>query len=1029
VPAGLIRFNVSTGQHVRYTHSRTDPRSLGSDDNLSLLTDRTGVVWVGSFSYGLSKFDPASGGFVHFRHDDEDALSLAGEVAWSVYEDRDSVLWVGTLSGDGTNALNRVDLETGRVRRFEYDASDRSSLPDGTVFGVLRDSRGSLWIGASGDDGGLARLDEAAGRFTRFQHEAGNARTLSGNDVAWITEDADGILWVGTLNSGLNRFEPRTGTVTRFRHDPDDPRTLGSDEVTHVVQDRAGRIWIATWGGGVCLLEPQDEFRCIRNDLDDPGSIASDFVNAIHERAEEPGVLWLGLSGGGLGRLDTQTGQVRGWTVADGLPNNVVYGILEDDHGHLWLSTNNGLSRFDVPSEQFRNYGLDNGLPFLEFSAGAFHRGRSGRLYFGGLGIAAFRPENLRENTVPPPVLLTDFRLFNEPVIAGPGSPLSGPLSRTTEIRLEHWQRVLTFEFVALHYANPRENQFAYRLEGFDDGWIEAGEQRSATYTNLDPGRYTFRVRAANSDGVWNEEGVSLDVIIRPPWWKTWIAYGLYALLLVGGIVGVDRLQKQRLTRRERARAELREAKLRAETAEMEAKALEAENLRKRNVEVLSEIGKEITASLDFDTIFDRLYEHVNGLADATVFGVGLYHPEDEQIEYRLAIEKGSKYAPYARDTKDKNQFPVWCLENRKPILINDVANEYVKYIDHYEDPRRLLEDGSYSEGAQSLIYLPLLSKDRVLGVITIQSYDKNAYDEYHLNIIQNLATYTSIALDNADAYRRLNSTLEDLQAAQTRLVQSEKMASLGQLTAGIAHEIKNPLNFVNNFAAVSAELTEELLEEIEANMDKQLSDVAEELRQILSDLKINADLISEHGNRADGIVRSMLQHSRGDGGERAPTDVNALLEEYVNLAYHGMRAADSDFNSFIQRDYDEAAGFVEMVPQDMGRVLINLLNNAFYAVNERSRSEGEDFRPTVSVSTKRVGERVEIEVRDNGTGIPESVKAKIFEPFFTTKPTGSGTGLGLSMSYDIISQGHGGELAVNSKEGEYTQFLISLPG
>jgi signal transduction histidine kinase len=253
-------------------------------------------------------------------------------------------------------------------------------------------------------------------------------------------------------------------------------------------------------------------------------------------------------------------------------------------------------------------------------------------------------------------------------------------------------------------------------------------------------------------------------------------------------------------------------------------------------------------------------------------------------------------------------------------------------------------------------------------------------------------------------------------------------MASLGQLTAGIAHEIKNPLNFVNNFAVVSAELTEELIEEIDKHMDKKLVEVAEVLREILSDLKINAEMINEHGKRADSIVKSMLQHSRGDSGERSATDVNSLLEEYVNLAYHGMRAADPSFNSSIEKDYDEAAGAVPMVPQEIGRVLINLLNNVFYAVNERSKQSEDSYDPTVSVSTKRIGSTVEIGVRDNGTGIPDSVKAKIFEPFFTTKPTGSGTGLGLSMSYDIVTTGHGGTFDVDSKPGEFTQFVIVMP-
>jgi signal transduction histidine kinase len=363
----------------------------------------------------------------------------------------------------------------------------------------------------------------------------------------------------------------------------------------------------------------------------------------------------------------------------------------------------------------------------------------------------------------------------------------------------------------------------------------------------------------------------------------------------------------------------------------------------------------------------------------------------------------------------------VWCFKNRKEVVIHDFERDSAQYLKNVQPPVS-------GELTESVLYLPLVYKNVPIGVMTAQSFKKNAYTDVHLNILRSIAAYAAIALDNANAYERLNRTIQDLHAAQDRLVQSEKMASLGQLTAGIAHEIKNPLNFVNNFAAVSAELTDELLEEIEAHRDKRLDDVADELREILSNLKINSELINEHGQRADGIVKSMLQHSRGDAGERMLTDVNGLLEEYVNLAYHGMRATEPDFNASIDRSYDEKAGSVSIVPQDIGRVLINLLNNAFYAVNLRARSDTGEYEPVVSVATRGVPSGVEIAVQDNGTGIPDSVKEKIFEPFFTTKPTGSGTGLGLSMSYEIITKGHGGKLDVDSEPNAFTRFIVFLP-
>jgi two-component system NtrC family sensor kinase len=282
------------------------------------------------------------------------------------------------------------------------------------------------------------------------------------------------------------------------------------------------------------------------------------------------------------------------------------------------------------------------------------------------------------------------------------------------------------------------------------------------------------------------------------------------------------------------------------------------------------------------------------------------------------------------------------------------------------------------------------------------------------------VAARTTDLMEQAKALRH---TVTELKTTQAQLIQSEKMASLGELTAGIAHEIQNPLNFVNNFAEVSVELLTELEEE-QQKPDRDLELEAD----LLADLKQNLLKISQHGGRASSIVRGMLEHSRQSTGERVPTDLNALADEYLRLAYHGLRAKDKSFNATLQPDFDPSLPPVSVIAQDLGRVLLNLLTNAFYAVRQRQKAGEAGYVPTVSVSTQRVGPAVVIRVRDNGTGMPDSVKAKIFQPFFTTKPTGEGTGLGLSLSYDIITQGHGGSLAVTSEEGEGTEFIVTLP-
>jgi signal transduction histidine kinase len=266
-----------------------------------------------------------------------------------------------------------------------------------------------------------------------------------------------------------------------------------------------------------------------------------------------------------------------------------------------------------------------------------------------------------------------------------------------------------------------------------------------------------------------------------------------------------------------------------------------------------------------------------------------------------------------------------------------------------------------------------------------------------------------------------LQETLEHLQAAQHQLVQQEKLASLGELTAGIAHEIQNPLNFVNNFSEVTEELSDELQQELQAGHTQNASAIA-------TDIKQNLQKIRHHGQRADAIVKNMLQHSRASTGQKEPTDINALADEYLRLAYHGLRAKNKSFSANLITEYDNGFGLVEVIPRDLGRVFLNLYNNAFFAVQSKAMQGLPGYVPTVSVSTLRHVRQVEIRVRDNGIGIPDSIKQKIFQPFFTTKPTGEGTGLGLSMSYDIITKGHGGTLKVETKEGEYSTFIVLLP-
>jgi signal transduction histidine kinase len=333
----------------------------------------------------------------------------------------------------------------------------------------------------------------------------------------------------------------------------------------------------------------------------------------------------------------------------------------------------------------------------------------------------------------------------------------------------------------------------------------------------------------------------------------------------------------------------------------------------------------------------------------------------------------------------------------------------------------------------RAALAVPLMRDGKVEGVLSLARPEPGAFTNRQVELVQTFADQAVIAIENARLFgqvqertKELSQSLDELRTAQDRLVQTEKLASLGQLTAGIAHEIKNPLNFVNNFSALSAELVDELNDVLKpAGLDDRIREEIDELTHML---KGNLEKVVQHGKRADSIVKNMLLHSREGSGEHRPADINAIVEESLNLAYHGARAEKSGFNITLKRDLDPEAGMIDLYPQEITRVFLNLISNGFYAATKRKESGEESFEPILSATTKSLGNKVEIRIRDNGTGIPLEVKEKMFNPFFTTKPAGEGTGLGLSMSHDIVVKQHGGKIDVDTEPGSFTEFVITLP-
>ncbi|HRH66370.1 MAG TPA: two-component regulator propeller domain-containing protein [Bacteroidia bacterium] len=820
---GLDALDRSTGKIVNYKRDPRDMESLSNNKVWSIFEDNASTLWF-TTSDGISYFNRTIGKFITHKVSEGDGGDANNSV-FAVHEDRDGNIWVGVLGG-GLNVFSRTEEKFVNDR---FPALNNPILRFNNIFALEEDRNGVLWIGTSD---GLISYDRKSGTVEQFRNNRSDKSSLSNNYVRCIKEDKSGNLWIGTHGGGLNAFNPTSKKFKVYRNIPADASSLSADVVLSVCEDKDGRIWAGTYGGGLNRLDPvTGKFNAYHYDPNDPKTISSNFIHSIFQ--DQGGKLWVGTYGGGLNLLEPTTQTFRHYTENNGLPNNVVNGILSDGGGNLWISTNNGVCKI-LPGKQgssdvttTRSYNLQDGLQ-NKFNENACFIGNGGWIYFGGSnGLNAFHPDSIHDNTAIPPVVITRFYLFEKP------ARMDTLISSEHKLELNYKQNFFSFEFAALNYVLPEKNRYYIMMEGLDKEWIYRDNKRIAAYTNIDPGHYVFRVKACNNDGVWNNEGIAIEITIKPPFYRTWWFTGLSALAITLLIFVYIRIRTNTLV--------------------------------------------------------------------------------------------------------------------KQNIVLEDKVN-----------------------------------------LRTSELQDKNI---------------------------ELTKTMDNLRSTQTQLIQSEKMASLGQLTAGIAHEIQNPLNFVNNFS----ELSVELLNEFETAQGP-------EQKEIVGDLKQNMEKIVFHGKRADSIVKGMLQHSRASAVEKQATDINKLVEEYFSLAYHGMKANDPAFNCTMEKKLDRTIPAIKIIPQDISRVILNIFNNAFYAVNERKKEGEKNYQPTVSITTQWTGNKAVIVIHDNGKGIVKEIRDKIFNPFFTTKPTGQGTGLGLSISYDIIVKGHGGEIKVDSVPGEYSEFTVLLP-
>jgi signal transduction histidine kinase/ligand-binding sensor domain-containing protein len=813
---GLVKFDRKKEKFEVF--DKETPKKLEKAPILNALFDSFGTLWIASPTRGLLKYEERTI-FNSYSNAIEDKSTITPGWANKVYETSDGIVWTATSGmANIPGGLNQLDPRTGILRSSPF-----SSILSGTwlINGLYENNPGELILNTNLGNWLLDRKTNSLKKYV-FNGVPDSVHILQ------FYKDSKENFWLCTL-SGLFKREKDAEIFKRYDLSGLPGGNAVSNEVTALAESPKHGLWLATNNGLYLYNYATDKIERHGFDPKKGDIFLTQDVNSLYE--DPDGRLWTGTWEGGLSVYNVETKQIKTYTQNDGLPSMSIQGILADEKNNaLWLSTFDGISRMDLKTKQFNNFSSADGMQSQLYADGACLKTQNGLFVFGGSnGITVFDPNEINKESTPPKVFLTDLKLFDKSVRPGDHSILKAPIYDIKEITLDHDQNNISLEFIAIHYSDPSLNIYRYKMENYDNEWREIGNQHSAFYPKLPPGKYVFRVKAANNHGIWNEEGATLRITVNPPWWETIWAYILYGLLLVALVFALDRYFRGVLVRKERERNQVRE------------------------------------------------------LAQAR------------------EIEK---------------------------------------------------------------------------------------------------------------AYTELKST-------QAQLIQSEKMASLGELTAGIAHEIQNPLNFVNNFS----EINKELIDELQAEIDKgNLNDA----KAISVAVKENESKINHHGKRADAIVKSMMQHSRSNAGQREPTDLNALADEYLRLSYHGLRAKDITFNAKMRTDFDPRVELVRLIPQEIGRVLLNLYNNAFYAVAEKEKQMTDGYEPEVTVRTKRYSDNIEIRVEDNGNGIPEKAIDKIFQPFFTTKPTGVGTGLGLSLSYDII-KAHGGEIKVETKLGEGTAFVVQL--
>jgi len=877
---GLNRLDAANLRFIRYKNETTNPNSLTSDLVTAMFEDQSGSVWVSTWGAGLSRFDHASEQFIHYRSNPEDPNSLAHPMVWSIYAEGE-ILWVGTQVG-----LDRLDRHSGQVQHIDLKLENAKDNLKSAVYYIYRDRSGYLWLAV--DNNGLNRFDPRTGEVVRYKGNPDGPDSIiqSSLEACVMLADGSGQLWVGT-KKGLVRLDPQTGEAERYTSIPQDLETLSANVVNELYLDRSGYLWVGTENGLNRLDLHSGKFTRYLNDPENPHSLSANRVLAIQE--DKAGRLWIGTSGGGVNRFDPQSGQFKAYREKEGLPNDTVYGVLEDENGELWMSTNRGLARFNPQVETFKNYDARDGLQANEFNSHAFYKSASGELFFGGInGVTVFYPKNIAENTFVPPVRLVSLTQSGQPVAAERG------VEDMQAVSLPWPNNFFEFEFVALSYIQSDQNQYAYKLEGFDREWNYTGSSNLGRYTNLPGGTYELRMKASNNDGVWNEQGTHLRVQVVPPFWQTlWFRGG--ALVLFGLIgLGGYRWRVRSMEQRNRQLEGLVDER----TREMER--------RHQELEALYLADEALHRNLHLDQVLQALVDSAVDLLHADKGSILVW--DEAHLRLTARVTRGFSPESVARLSFGPGEGVAGTVAvTGEPILIQDVR----------EDERvstAIIEP----EGIRSFMQVPIRVGGEVFGVFSADFLQPRSFAGDELRLLTSLAQRAAQAIQNAQLYEH----------TQEQAVAEERNR--------LARELHDAVTQTLFSASLLAEALPAAWDSDPAEARHLLGELRQlsrgalaEMRTLLMELRPSAlaeadlgDLLRQLGEAAAGREGIPVTVTL-DGRCTMPTDAHIALyriaQEALNNALKHARASQITLN-LLRRALLEGGSEVMLTVRDDGR-------------------------------------------------------------------------------------------------------------